>query len=322
MAGRAPPRPDQLRVAMSVDRSRLGRGTGRKGRAEGRGRRARRGGWKRRGGPRCPLPTAQRRGSVSPRGAEGGKLGREVSGGKEAARPDSQQAGSGPTGWGRRGAEGVGWWRGAGGRREERRGEALPLQQKEAGRAGSPGGQRGGDARGSGRPAGGSGSRLPTGPSAPCDAGFGFALFLFVRCEGKWSARKEASRAGGGSSSPGGGWPGWVLRRQSRTSCCWRESGPLAGRKVGRAAPCGTAAGPGPASQPAEVGCKNRAWAFQLLEALPGGPSCPRAVWRDLCSFSLACGVGALTRECYLWGHLRQLVQRRKNDSWFRECPR
>lgn len=155
----------------------------------------------------------------SPLGAEGGKLGREVSGGKEADPARFTAGGERPCGLGAAGSGGSGLAAGSGGRGEERKGEekrgeerALPLHTKGSrqGREprGAEGRRRAGPVARTGRPgAAGAGSQrpwLPTSPSAPCDAGFGFALFLFVRCEGKWSARKEASRAGGGSSLGGG----------------------------------------------------------------------------------------------------------------------
>lgn len=157
MAGRAPPRPDQLRVAMSVDRSRLGRGTGRKGRAEGRGRRARRGGWRRRGGRGTPFLPLSAEGTGP---AEGGKLGREVSGGREAA-PARSPRGRGAALRGGGGGKRRGW---AGGGGPGGEGRALRLHTKGSGQGREPRGAEGRGAQGPGWPARGRGRRLPTGP--------------------------------------------------------------------------------------------------------------------------------------------------------------
>lgn len=168
--------------AMSVDRSRPGRGAGVRG--AGTGRAAPRG--RRTPGPRRPPPTRSREGSGLT----------ETAPARSLPRLGPRRAGSGPAGWGR--GEGVGWLRGA-----EGEGAFCGAAQKGAAR---PGESRGceGAAGAAARRAQHRGCRgTLCRPGRRVMMGFGFALFVFVRCEAKWSSRKEASRASS-SRSPGG----------------------------------------------------------------------------------------------------------------------
>lgn len=188
---------------MSVDRSRLGRGTGCKGWRRGEGAPGRRGRAEAAGGggeggergARHPLPSPRR---PSPPG-ERGPLGAESWGEKWAEggrrpspvpplQPDSPQAGSGPAGWG---AQGRGWAGCGRGGASGLGGGLSNSTQKEAGRAGAggaPGGVRGCGRAGPGTREG-RGLAAPSEPSPPlpppprvlCDGGVGVRFVCFCQ---------------------------------------------------------------------------------------------------------------------------------------------
>lgn len=174
MAGLALPSPDQLMVAMPGDRSRLGRGTGCKGRRRGEGAGLAAAGG--RGGdvggaasPALPSPLLS---------AGGGKLGREVSGGPEGARPSPPPLGRGAALRSRREAGGLA----AGGRAASGEGFPAPHKRKRAGQGpGEPLGVWGAVGRRARLRGGGCRPRASPFPRVPCDAGVWVRFVCFCQ---------------------------------------------------------------------------------------------------------------------------------------------